>query len=130
MALSGLLPVRYVADDDPGSRRAESRYRVEREDTGKPLGRITRVGVPPRHAWIVAASKMAFLGTGPDDGEPLGDYVPPYLYMPEANGCLFGVYESRHAAMVALQRWLVRHKAPVMGFGAHPDVIRKERVAP
>jgi hypothetical protein len=119
MSRMDVVPYRIVTD-------VPHVYRVEREDTGKVLGKVSG----NRTEWRAQASKMAFLGDGPDGAEPLGDFVPRELYHPQAyKGDLWlpGVFTTQRAAILALQRHLYVNRAPAMGFGAHPDVRPKER---
>lgn len=98
-------------------------WRVERADTGKVMGLVMGHG----REWSAKASMRAFLGSGPADGEPPGDWVPRELYAPqwpsgEKEDRLPGTYRSQRLAVAALQRYLDRNHAPAMGYGAHPEV--------
>lgn len=96
--------------------------RVKRADTGKILGLVEGAG----RKWRAAASMRAFLGGGPADGEPIGDWVPRALYAPllasEGHHYLPGEFTSEPLAVAALQRYLDEQHAPAMGHGPHPDV--------
>lgn len=98
-------------------------WRVYRADTGKILGTVHRAG---HREWRAAASMRAFLGDGPDGGEPLGDWVPRALYAPllasEGHHYLPGAHATQRGAVAALQDYLDQHRAPAMGYGPHPSV--------
>lgn len=97
-------------------------WRVERADTGKILGVVEG----NRREWRAKASMRAFLGDGPDGGEPPGDWVPRALYAPlmsgEGHHYLPDRYASQRLAVAGLQRYLDKNSAPAMGYGPHPDV--------
>ena len=97
-----------------------------RADTGKILGRVEGTG----RKWRAAASMRAFLGDGPDGGEPPGDWVPRALYAPlmasEGHHHLPGVHGSQRLAVAALQRYLDEYRAPALGHGPHPDVQHRK----
>lgn len=104
----------------------DSIWRVHRADTDKILGRVEGTG----RQWRAGASMRAFLGAGPDAGEPLEDWVPRALYAPllatEGHHYLPGVHRSQRLAVAALQAYLDEHRAPAMGYGPHPLVNHRE----
>jgi hypothetical protein len=97
-------------------------WRVERADSGKVLGLVEG----QRGSWRAKASMRAFLGDGPDDGEPVGDWVPRALYAPlmasEGHHYLPGTQRTQESAVAALQTYLDEHRAPAMGHGPHAEV--------
>jgi hypothetical protein len=103
-------------------------WRVQRADTGKVLGLVEG----RNRAWKAKASMRAFLGDGPDGGEPLGDWVPRPLYAPllasEGHHYLPGTHQSQQAAVAALQTYLDDRRAPAMGYGVH-DQLRHQEVS-
>jgi hypothetical protein len=125
MMRNGAVPYRFV-DDVPGV------YRVENEKTGKMLGRVIRQGAGKTTHWKAQASRMAFLGDGPDGPDPLADIVPLELYQPLAeefgDPCIPGEFRTRDEAARGLQTYLAAQQAPAMNFrypsGRHPRVRR------
>jgi len=99
-------------------------WRVQRADTLKILGRVEGKD----RSWRAVASMRAFLGNGPADGEPPGDWVPRALYAPllatEGHHYLPGTHRSQRAAVAALQTYLDEQRAPAMGYPPHDDVRR------
>jgi hypothetical protein len=101
-------------------------WRVQRVDTGKVLGLVEG----RNRTWRAKASMRAFLGDGPDGGEPLGDWVPRALYAPllasEGHHYLPGTHRSQEAAVAALQTYLDDHRAPAMGYRTHDQIRHQE----
>lgn len=112
-------------------RRGYARWALTALPTGRLLGWTTHTGNGTEPPWAVRISPSAFLGTNTTDQGDLLGLVPEDLY----NGTGSDIrattaVPTRGAAAHEIVCWLVRHRAPAVGFGPHPRVIVNSRSTP
>lgn len=92
-----------------------AQYWVRSTETGRSLGVVYLL----RSSWYWAASKAAYRGDGRPDSatDGIGDVVPNEL-------CADGRVATQRAACAALLTHLETTRAPALGYGPHPDVVR------
>ena len=98
-------------------RVATGGYWVRLVDNGRTLGEVA----PDRSGWIWATTRNAYRGDGRPgheaDGDPT-DTVPAHL-----DG--LGKASTQQAACGFLLTHLEVNRAPALGHGPHPDVVRR-----
>lgn len=89
----------------------------------EPIGRVARIRTTgatgkPCWRWRVACSVFAF-------GMDAKLHVPTRLYRPGPDEFLPGLHTTRNDAVASLLTWLHARRAPVLGYGPHPEVAAK-----
>lgn len=120
-----IVDVRYRLRTPGG--RADGWY-VVRADNGRTLGWVTQDDAPRllrAERWGGRISDEAFRGAGVEDTGHVLDRVPGELTLRVVGNRHDTVTrkETRDEAALDIVAWLVDHRAPAVGFPAHPAVI-------
>ena len=94
---------------------------VRRADNARRLGWIQ---LNSDQTWAATVDPAAFRGTGIDDTGDPADQVPPALYHGATTGEpeIIGVGPTPDTAAYHIAKWLVRGRAPAVGYGPSSGV--------